>query len=100
MVLAPTPTTPPSSATNNTIHNSAVMTKNCHVDLAGINGRLDEADKDTEYMRAWVAIRSKDHDDMSEDSDDDDNSVDYLAEAVSDFFRKICFCHRPTTTAK
>ncbi|CAB9504867.1 expressed unknown protein [Seminavis robusta] len=74
--------------------------KNCHVDFDLMDDLLDITDKDTEYRRAWVAIReSEDSSVCSEDSMDlipDDNSVDYLtaavSEVVSNFIHKVVLC--------
>lgn len=66
-----------------------------------MNDLLDETDKDTEFMKVWVALRNKRGDDgddeisTGEDSVDlvdDDNSVDYLTDAVSKFFGEFLFC--------
>ena len=65
------------------------------IDISGMDDLLAETDKDTEFMSRWVAIRNRQQDEDGEDSVDmidDDASLDYLADAVSDFFRKVCFC--------
>jgi hypothetical protein len=69
--------------------NSSSNNNVIHIDISGMNHLLDETDQDT-GMLAWMAL-NRDEDSTDEFDDDDDNSVDYLAEAVSDFFRKICF---------
>jgi hypothetical protein len=71
--------------------------KNRHIDISAIDNLLTETDKDTEIRRAWVAIRNRKGDSItSEDSQDltadDDNSVDYLSDAISGFFRSLCSC--------
>ena len=84
------------------INNKGDAAAVCHIDFSGMDDLLDETDKDTERRLAMVAFsRNEDDDDEDEDSVDlidDDNSVDYLAAAVSDFFRSIFFCGCPTTT--
>jgi hypothetical protein len=77
---------------NNTMFNKSGR-KIRHIDMSVMDDLLDETDKDTEIRRAWVAIRnSRD----SVNSDDftaaDDNSVDYLSDAICGFFSNLCSC--------
>ena len=68
--------------------------KNRHIDMSVMDDLLDETDKDTEIRRAWVAIRNNRGDGSvtSEEDSQDDNSVDYLSDAISGFFRRLCSC--------
>jgi len=68
----------------------------CYVDISGMDDFLSETDKNTQFTMAWVALRNQQED---EECLADDDSLAYLSDAVSDFFRKVCFCNNdPTST--
>jgi hypothetical protein len=76
----------------------------CHIDISNMNELLDVTDKNDDYMRAWIATRGHTDGTASEASDDeyfiddndDDRSIDYLANAISDFFRTVFWCGCPS----
>ena len=61
-----------------------------YLEMSSMNELLTETDKDTDILSAWVAIRN--NLDEGDDDDDDDASLEYLTDAVSDFFHTVCFC--------
>lgn len=76
-----------------------------YLEMSSMNDLLSETDQDTDLLSAWVALRNNntnnnnnqgDDDTMpflsAGDDDDDDASLDYLTDAVSDFFHTVCVC--------
>lgn len=110
MSVVPTKPEPLAPAHGNSNHSNGIPAtignnhfkdgNKCHLDISDMDDLLGITDKNTSpTARAWMDIRgsylddngSIDYDKLAHD-DDDDNSIVYLADAVSDFFGKICFC--------